>query len=54
MRSKEEALDYRYFPEPDMPTLDLETLENKKLVETVENTKLEIPYLLIKKFKEEY
>lgn len=50
MRSKEDALDYRYFPEPDLPPLVLE----KEILAQLENTQLEIPYLFIKKAKEEY
>jgi len=50
MRSKEEALDYRYFPEPDLPPL---ILDEKKLL-WLDEAKLEIPYDVIKKFKEEY
>ena len=50
MRSKEDALDYRYFPEPDLPALVLD----ETLLDEVNQTNLEIPYSLIKKFKEEY
>jgi aspartyl-tRNA(Asn)/glutamyl-tRNA(Gln) amidotransferase subunit B len=50
MRSKEDALDYRYFPEPDLPSLVLDEEILKKLQES----DLEIPYLITKKFKEEY
>ncbi len=50
MRSKEEALDYRYFPEPDLPPLKLEkeTLERLDAQETI------IPYNIIKTMKETY
>jgi len=37
-RSKEEAHDYRYFPEPDLPPMDLEKMDLEKL-------KMEIPEL---------
>jgi aspartyl-tRNA(Asn)/glutamyl-tRNA(Gln) amidotransferase subunit B len=50
MRSKEDALDYRYFPEPDLPALVLD----ETLLKKVDNTELEIPYATIKVFKEQY
>lgn len=50
MRSKEDALDYRYFPEPDMPELVLTDEQLKRLDEQ----KLIIPHQIIKKFKQEY
>jgi len=50
MRSKEDALDYRYFPEPDLPPL---VLDDKELA-TLNSIPLEIPYIITKKFKEEY
>jgi len=50
MRSKEDALDYRYFPEPDLPPLVLSDEINKRL----NNQKVEIPYDIIKIFKSEY
>ena len=50
MRSKEDALDYRYFPEPDLPALVLD----KTLLQNLTNTALEIPYEIIKIFKEQY
>lgn len=48
MRSKEDALDYRYFPEPDLPPLVL----NNETLKQLDNETLEIPYQIIKKFKE--
>ncbi|MBQ9554207.1 hypothetical protein IJU97_04590 [bacterium] len=50
MRSKEDALDYRYFPEPDLPELYLDDAMLKK----VEETSLTIPFNHIKKMKSEY
>lgn len=50
MRSKEDALDYRYFPEPDMPPLVL----NNSILNRLEGQKLEIPYQIIKEFKEKF
>ncbi len=50
MRSKEDALDYRYFPEPDLPPL---VLDNETL-QQLNNETLEIPYQIIKKFKTEF
>ncbi|MFC2061845.1 Asp-tRNA(Asn)/Glu-tRNA(Gln) amidotransferase subunit GatB [Elusimicrobiota bacterium] len=39
MRSKEEAHDYRYFPEPDLPALMVE----KELIDQIKNTIPELP-----------
>lgn len=50
MRSKEDALDYRYFPEPDMPTLQI----NDEILKNLDNEKLIIPHNIIKKLKQEY
>jgi len=50
MRSKEDALDYRYFPEPDLPPLVL----SKEMLKRLDNQQVEIPYDIIKKFKSEY
>ena len=50
MRSKEDALDYRYFPEPDMPTLQLDD----EILQKVKDENLIIPHTIIKKFKQEY
>lgn len=48
MRSKEDALDYRYFPEPDLPPLHLSDKTFKRLNEQ----KVEIPHNVIRQFKE--
>ncbi len=50
MRSKEDALDYRYFPEPDMPILSL----NDETLKRCNDETLIIPHDIIKKFKQEY
>jgi aspartyl-tRNA(Asn)/glutamyl-tRNA(Gln) amidotransferase subunit B len=50
MRSKEDALDYRYFPEPDMPELIL----TDEQMNWLDNQELIIPHQIIKKFKQEY
>ena len=48
LRSKEDALDYRYFPEPDMPELHLDDETLKRLNEQT----VEIPYNTIKTFRD--
>lgn len=50
MRSKEDALDYRYFPEPDLPDLVLD----QELLDQVEQAQLLIPSEKIRKMKSEY
>ena len=50
MRSKEDALDYRYFPEPDMPELVL----SDDQLNWLNWQELVIPHQIIKKFKQEY
>ncbi len=50
MRSKENALDYRYFPEPDLPVLKLE----KSFLDNVLSNKVESPFNRIKRYKEQY
>lgn len=46
MRSKEDASDYRYFPEPDLPPLII----NHSLMEI----KVELPFERIKKYEQDY
>ena len=50
MRSKEDALDYRYFPEPDLPDLVLD----QELLNQAEQAQLLIPSEKIRKMKSEY
>lgn len=50
MRSKDDALDYRYFPEPDMPPISV----NKKHLEQANTPTLVIPYDSISQMKESY
>lgn len=49
-RSKEEAHDYRYFPEPDLPPLHFD----KKEIEELRAGLLELPGQRRKRFKEQY
>ena len=50
MRSKEEAHDYRYFPEPDLPPLDV----SPAWVEEIKKTLPELPEQRKQRFVEEY
>jgi aspartyl-tRNA(Asn)/glutamyl-tRNA(Gln) amidotransferase subunit B len=50
MRSKEEAHDYRYFPEPDLPPLVI----SKELIESVRASMPELPDARRRRFIEEY
>ncbi|NWG12901.1 MAG: Asp-tRNA(Asn)/Glu-tRNA(Gln) amidotransferase subunit GatB [Acidobacteria bacterium] len=50
MRSKEEAHDYRYFPEPDLPPLHLERSWLERLIETLP----ELPQARTERFMSEY
>jgi aspartyl-tRNA(Asn)/glutamyl-tRNA(Gln) amidotransferase subunit B len=50
MRSKEEAHDYRYFPEPDLPPLIVST----EFIERVKNEMPELPEVRRKRFAEQY
>ena len=49
-RSKEEAHDYRYFPEPDLPPLVIE----KDWIERVRAALPELPYARFKRFQSQY
>lgn len=50
MRSKEEAHDYRYFPEPDLPPLVI----SEDLIENIKSTLPELPQEKIERFLREY
>ncbi|WP_026476970.1 Asp-tRNA(Asn)/Glu-tRNA(Gln) amidotransferase subunit GatB [Alkaliphilus transvaalensis] len=50
MRTKEDAHDYRYFPEPDIPTIHF----NRNLVESIEKMIPELPEAKKKRFKDFY
>lgn len=50
MRKKSDNLDYRYFPEPDMPSLALTTKDFARL----DNQKIETPHHIIRTCKEQY
>ncbi len=50
MRSKEEAHDYRYFPEPDLPPLVIP----EKLIKRIKATLPELPQEKIERFKQKY
>jgi aspartyl-tRNA(Asn)/glutamyl-tRNA(Gln) amidotransferase subunit B len=50
MRSKEEAHDYRYFPEPDLPPLVI----SRELIESVRASMPELPDARRRRFVEEY
>jgi len=49
-RGKEEAHDYRYFPEPDLPPLQLDP----SWVEEIRNSLPELPYQKVKRFVTQY
>lgn len=49
-RSKEEAHDYRYFPEPDLPPLHFESSD----IESIKSALPELPAQRRKRFKEQY
>jgi len=55
-RSKEKESDYRYFPEPDLPILDLEELEKKELlnIDSLTKSLIELPRKKRERFIREY
>ena len=50
MRTKEEAEDYRYFPDPDLPPL----IVSKEWIEEINNSMPELPSQRIKRLQEDY
>ncbi len=50
MRLKEEAEDYRYIPDPDLPPMKFQ----RKLVEKIKETIPEPPHIKVKRFMKEY
>ena len=51
MRSKEDAMDYRYMPEPDLPTLHC----SKEFIQSIDTSACDqLPYTLISTRKEQY
>lgn len=50
MRSKEDAMDYRYMPEPDLPPLDLDVHR----IDTIRAQRVDSPFERIQRYKEQY
>jgi len=50
LRSKEEAHDYRYFPEPDLVPLMIDN----KMVESIKETIVELPEIKVKRYRDEF
>ncbi len=50
MRSKEDAMDYRYFPEPDIPLVEVAD----STVSTIRESVVEAPYSRMKRYKDQY
>ena len=50
MRSKEEAEDYRFIPDPDLPVIKIE----KELVSKIKSALPELPHLKVQRFIKEY
>jgi aspartyl-tRNA(Asn)/glutamyl-tRNA(Gln) amidotransferase subunit B len=50
MRSKADALDYRYFPEPDLPALHIDA----SFIDAASNNLVGSTYTKMKRYKDEY
>lgn len=50
MRSKEDALDYRYFPEPDLPPLTI----TREIMDEIDESPLLLPSVFITRCREEF
>jgi len=50
MRSKEEAADYRFIPDPDLPTMDI----TKEKIESIKSKLPELPHKKVERFIKEY
>jgi aspartyl-tRNA(Asn)/glutamyl-tRNA(Gln) amidotransferase subunit B len=50
MRSKEDALDYRYMPEPDLPTLEI----TQQMRDELDSLHISTPYSVITLLKQNY
>jgi len=54
-RSKEEEKDYRYFPEPDLPMINVDSLKEQGInLENLKSFLPELPFDLRKHFREQY
>lgn len=51
-RSKEEAHDYRYFPEPDLPLIDID--ESSLSLEEIKDEMPELPALKVERFEQSF
>ena len=50
MRSKEEAADYRFIPDPDLPIMEID----KKAISKIEQSLPELPHVKVKRFMKQY